>query len=409
MMVIRKIGDKWISIDKKEMKIDLTKLINIIKKYKIASAKYIGDDLEILVQKVIYKNGKKNVKSKKVLFRDYIKNKEYFDVLNFNDDIEFIINNSNKSINKIDLKKIVIFPTTLVLLMSGISIEHNSAYEESTIDDSNIKEAYVDYINKIDEANNSSDTIDLESNVDSYYSDIVKVEDSDKDIDLIYNMLKEYCDYYSFDEELVSNIYNDNYIDISNSTNKEETIMRLVYEYYTDNLYSDLYVEPNNLTEDEMEKYIVKFANVLGINNEEIIYTMLSVHELETGHGTSNLCLEKNNMGGITFVNPDTGEFGFQHYPNAVAGIIGFVINFDRIYKATIPDEYQDYNFDWNTIGNSIEYYMKPMYCDEPMNAGDPEWDELVCDLKSTLKKNNRLKDLNQMIKDLDNDMYRSK
>ena len=387
MMVIRKIGDKWISIDKKEMKIDLTKLINIIKKYKIASAKYIGDDLEILVQKVIYKNGKKNVKSKKVLFRDYIKNKEYFDVLNFNDDIEFIINNSNKSINKIDLKKILIFPTTLVLLMSGISIEHNSAYEESTIDDSNIKEAYVDYINKIDEANNSSDTIDLESNVDSYYSDIVKVEDSDKDIDLIYNMLKEYCDYYSFDEELVSNIYNDNYIDISNSTNKEETIMRLVYEYYTDNLYSDLYVEPNNLTEDQMEMYIVKFANVLGINNEEIIYTMLSVHELETGHGTSNLCLEKNNMGGI----------------------IGFVINFDRIYKATIPDEYQDYNFDWNTIGNSIEYYMKPMYCDEPMNAGDPEWDELVCDLKSTLKKNNRLKDLNQMIKDLDNDMYRSK
>ena len=52
---------------------------------------------------------------------------------------------------------------------------------------------------------------------------------------------------------------------------------------------------------------------------------------------------------------------------------------------------------------------MKPMYCDEPINAGDPEWDDLVCDLKSTLKKNNRLKDLNQMIKDLDNDMYRSK
>jgi len=103
-----------------------------------------------------------------------------------------------------------------------------------------------------------------------------------------------------------------------------------------------------------MEMYIVKFANVLGINNEEVLYTMLSIHELETGHGTSKLCLEKNNMGGITFVNPDTGEIEFQHYPNAVAGALGFVINFDRIYKATIPDEYHDYNL----IGVLVEILL---------------------------------------------------
>ena len=401
MMVIRKVGDKWIGTDKIEKEIDLNKLIYNIKKYKIVTAKYIDNDLEILVQENVYINGKSNKKSKKVLFKDYLNNKEYFKYLNFDYDIEKIIKNgTNKA------KNIVIYPVALTILAGSIKVINYNQLSKYLGNMDNVNDSTI--VNNVTKESNN-DITDFPNLLTNDTPNIVDNEKDDKDINLIYNMLKEYCDYYNFDEELVSKIYNDNYIDISNINNKEETIMRLVYEYYTDNLYLDLYVEPNNLTEDEMEMYIVKFANALGINNEEIIYTMLSIHELETGHGTSSLCLEKNNMGGITFVNPDTGEFGFQHYPNAIAGTIGFVINFDRIYKATIPDEYQDYNFDWNTIDNSIEYYMKPMYCDEPMNAGDPEWDELVCDLKSTLKKNNRLKDLNQMIKDLDNDMYRSK
>lgn len=408
MMVISKVGDKWISTDKIETEIDLYKLIYNIKKYKITSAKYIGSDLEILVQENIYINGKSNKKNKKILFKDYLNNKDYFNYLNFNDDIESKIDNSTNKNNK--SRNLIVYPVALTLLASGIKVmAYNQLFkyiDDSSDNKDNINNSII--VNNLIKKYND-ETVDFPNLLTNDNPNMITNEQNDKDVNLIYNMLKKYCDYYNFDEELISKIYSDNYIDISNSNNKEETIMRLVYEYYTDNLYLDLYIEPNNLTEDEMEMYIVKFAKVLGINNEEILYTMLSIHELETGHGTSKLCLEKNNMGGIMFVNPDTGEFEFQHYPNAVAGALGFVINFDRIYKATIPVEYQDYNFDWNKIDDSIEYYMKPMYCNEPMNEGDPEWDELVCDLKATLKQNNRLIDIYQTINDLDNNMYRSR
>ena len=392
-MIITKVGDKWISIDKNKVEIDLYKLIYNIKKYKIVSAKYIGNDLEMLVQDIIVLNGKENKKSKKVLFKDYLNNKSCFDILDFNNDIEKAINSTNKQFKA---KNLIVYPVALTIIASGFKV---MAYNQlvNFVSDKSDKKDNIDYSiivgNLIEEYH--KDTIDF-----PYISTNDNVTE-DIDVNQVYNMLKEYCDYYGFDEETISKIYSDNYVDILNSKDKEETIMRLVYEYFTDNLYLDLYVETNNLTEDEMEMYIVKFANVLGINNEEVLYTMLSIHELETGHGTSKLCLEKNNMGGITFVNPDTGEIEFQHYPNAIAGALGFVINFDRIYKATIPDEYQDYNFDWSTCNNTIEYYMKPMYCSEPMNSGNPEWDEVVCNMKNTLKQNDRLKDINKLLNDL--------
>lgn len=381
MMIITKVGDKWISTDKEKVEIDLYKLIYNINKYKIVSAKYIDNDLEILVQD-------SNKKSKKVLFKNYLNNKESFELLDFKDNIEKIINSIN---NQKKARNLIVYPVALTILASGFKVmAYNQLFNLNDKKD-------IDYSIIVD---NLVNNYEKETNDYSYIS-TKDNPNEDIDVNQVYNMLKEYCDYYNFDEDSISKIYSDHYIDILNSKDKEETIMRLVYEYFTDNLYLNLYVEPNNLTEDEMEMYIVKFANVLGINNEEVLYTMLSIHELETGHGTSKLCLEKNNMGGITFVNPDTGEIEFQHYPNAVAGALGFVINFDRIYKATIPDEYHDYNFNWSTCGNTIEYYMKPMYCAEPMNSGDPEWDEVVCNMKNTLKQNDRLKDINKLLNDL--------
>lgn len=407
MMIIRKDNDKWISTDKKEMEIDLHKLIINIKKYKIATAEYIGDDLKIVVQKIIYKNGKKNIKSKIILFKDYVNNEKYFTYMNFNDEIRSLIENNYFVFNKDTIKKIVLIPTASILIIGGITVVYDNPYQNSNIKDLEVKENYVNYVDKMDVIS-KIETTDIdkgytENSIDSDISTQEEYIEEESKEDIVYNKLKEYCDYFNFNEELISKIFSENYTMLLNNDNIEETIMRLVYDYYTENLYLELYIEPNTLSEDEIETYIVKFANVLGINNEEILYTMLSVHELETGHGTSNLCLEKNNMGGITFVNPETGELEFQHYPNAIVGALGFVINFDRIYKSTIPDEYSDYNFDWNTIDSSIEDYMKPMYCDEPMNDGDPEWDELVCDVKYTLKKNDRLKEINQMLKDLDN------
>ena len=345
MMIITKVGDKWISFDRNKVEIDLYKLIKNIKKYKIVSAKYIGNDLEILVQDSTILNGIENKKSKMVLFKDYLNNKSYFDILDFNNDIEKAINSTNKQFKA---KKLIVYPVALTIIASGFKV---MAYNQlvNFVSDKSDKKDNIDYSIIVDTLIEEyhKDTIDF-----PYISTNDNVTE-DIDVNQVYNMLKEYCDYYGFDEETISKIYSDNYVDILNS------------------------------------------------NNEEVLYAMLSIHELETGHGTSKLCLEKNNMGGITFVNPDTGEIEFQHYPNAIAGALGFVINFDRIYKATIPDEYQDYNFDWSTCNNTIEYYMKPMYCAEPMNNGDPEWDEVVCNMKNTLKQNDRLKDINKLLNDL--------
>ena len=134
---------------------------------------------------------------------------------------------------------------------------------------------------------------------------------------------------------------------------------------------------------------------------------MLAVHELETGHGESTLCLERNNLGGNIITNSTTQEVEFQYYPNAEVGAMDFVMDFYRIYKQTVPIELQNSNVNWSSlpVTQSIEYYMNPMYCTEKMNPDDPEWYEIVSNIKGRLKDINRLDTVRPMAEDYHSSM----
>jgi hypothetical protein len=213
------------------------------------------------------------------------------------------------------------------------------------------------------------------------------------------DILRDYCSIYGFDDACIDQVYKLYRDDILNSDNPEETIMRCVYDFYTENLYKKIPTQYNINTEDEMESFIISYANVLGIDDDEILYTMLAVHELETGHGESALCLERNNLGGNIITIQSTKEVEFQYYPNAEVGAMDFVMDFYRIYKKTVPLELQDSSIDWSKlpVTESIEYYMNPMYCTEKMNPDDPEWYEIVANVKERLKENNRLEQVKPM------------
>ena len=108
---------------------------------------------------------------------------------------------------------------------------------------------------------------------------------------------------------------------------------------------------------------------------------MLAVHQLETGHGTSEVCYYKNNLGGNKVVNPYTGELEeHQTYPNVEVGAIDFVNDFVRIMKDT---------YDPNL---PIEEYMNPVYCETD------SWYITVKELKDNILTNNRLEEIEDVL-----------
>lgn len=245
---------------------------------------------------------------------------------------------------------------------------------------------------------------EIESSMDNY-SYIDRIKNDTKVFKPPMDILRDYCSIYGFDEDSINQVYKENRDTILNSDNPEETIMRCVYEFYTENLYKKIPTQYNINTEDEMETFIINYANVLGIDDDEVLYTMLAVHELETGHGESALCLERNNLGGNIITNQTTKEVEFQYYPNAEVGAMDFVMDFYRIYKQTVPNELQDSTIDWSRlpVTESIEYYMNPVYCTEKMNSDDPEWYEIVSDIKQRLKSINRLDEVRPMAEEYNN------
>lgn len=207
-------------------------------------------------------------------------------------------------------------------------------------------------------------------------------DDTYKDIKEKFNY---YCKYYNFSESLINQLYEEHKQEFLNSKDLDSDIMSFIYEYYTEYLYDQLPVTQNTVDNEEQSLTILKYAKMKGVSDEEVLYTMLAVHDFETGWGKSILCKNDNNFGGNTF-----GD-GFQTYPSYEVGAYDFVNDFMRIYKQT----YTGYN--------SIEYDMNPVYCPENIDGNDTPWYVCIGEIKDELKNDNVLEEylskLNEKVK----------
>ena len=357
---------------------NITPTINMIvedlRRSQIIDVWYCGaekNDLKFKRRKVIYSYGIPTEIIETVLIKDYYKIKDdtVFEPLERKIRIK-IYQKIKKKLKKL-LPKVVVGGAIIGIIAGGVSLYTSDARTKGIdglpSDDIVITSEYLD-----------------EAMIDTMNNKVVKPP-----IDILNN----YCTIFGFSDEDITRVYQMNEEYILNSPNKEGAIMKCVYEYYVEYLYKKIPTQYNINTEDEMESFIINYAHVLGIDDKEVLYTMLAVHELETGHGESSLCLERNNLGGNIITDEYTNESEFQWYPNAEVGAMDFVMDFYRIYKNTVPERFQDSTIDWSKVPvtNTIEYYMNPVYCTEKMNPDDPDWYEIVRDVKDGLKKANKL------------------
>lgn len=107
----------------------------------------------------------------------------------------------------------------------------------------------------------------------------------------------------------------------------------------------------SNKTSKEIEQDIINVAkNIYGINDNDLLKLCLAIHKLETGHYTSELAIENNNMAG----NVSNGVF--NSYRTAEIGVEGAIRGImNNIYSAINRNDYNP--------NSPIQFYMSKSYC----------------------------------------------
>lgn len=225
----------------------------------------------------------------------------------------------------------------------------------------------------------------IEADATDFVSPEVLVENEKRnEIDYLFSY---YGDIFEMSEDLVLKLYGENVDRLMTSNNVEQDVIDVVYTYFENNLYDEIPSTHNDHTEEEQLLAILKYAKIRGVTDRDVLLTMLAVHKLETGHGESDYCRDYNNLGGIFFTNPNTNDFGIKHYPNLEVAAIDFNNVFIRIMERCKTKEWYDSN-------QSLEWNMNPIYCTEKMHPDDPEWYEIVGQVKQNIVDKGLLEEL---------------
>ena len=147
------------------------------------------------------------------------------------------------------------------------------------------------------------------------YQDIMFLNSNEYTIEEINDMIIKYSSYCNITYDETLKLLKNNKKNIKNYKTIEEYIMCTTFDKAEENKLISNYctdgsIIKKELTRDEQEKTMIEICDVLNISNEEK-QIVLAIFRWETGHGTSPLCVNCNNYGGIKISN----EFGIYQTP----------------------------------------------------------------------------------------------
>ena len=215
-------------------------------------------------------------------------------------------------------KNIKFFPIVLACLCSGAGFKFfldkrdNSSdkiiYDDSVCDDS------VDLILTSGCLSTTHTTCTTTENI---YKDIMFLYDSKYSMSEINDMIIRYSCYCNISYDDAVSILSNNYSSFSDYNSLEDYIMSGLFDGASDlGMLSSYCTEgliKKDMSRDEMESIMIDMCDVMGMSDDDI-KIVLAIFRWETGHGTSGLCVNCNNYGGIKIGNKfgiyQTPEFG---------------------------------------------------------------------------------------------------
>lgn len=198
-------------------------------------------------------------------------------------------------------------------------------------------------------------------------------------------MIKKYADMYFIDFDTAKALIKNNVGNLQAYDRPEVAVIECFKEYHWNNPNIDKTPIISDLTEEEKERKILEFANIHGVEDKDVLATIIAVHRVETGRGTSNIYLNYNNCGGNMEYDPETDSQSLIEYKTFEIGAESFIKQFLYVKKTVEQSE----NYDPN---QSLEYNMDPMYCGEIREDGE-KWYQIVGELKDEVLKEDILKD----------------
>ena len=118
--------------------------------------------------------------------------------------------------------------------------------------------------------------------------------------------------------------------------------------------------------------------------DEDVLATLIAVHRLETGYGTSKVYLEYNNCAGVMEYDNE-GNYVPVKYKTFDMGAESFADVFLKVKKQVL--EKAQNNEEGFDINKSLAYNMDSVYCGEEIPEGQPKWYEIVEELKEHVKE----------------------
>lgn len=313
-----------------------------------------------------------------VMDKDYFCIRRYFEIKNRPYIVEIkkkvdkellkrMIKNTNKNLKDKGIK-ILVVPVSLTNFLYLISSKINSGEFNLNISNEEQFEEYDEY--------DDYEIVKEELTLD----DLIREEVNDKQND-IKKYMENYGELFSISLDTQESLLISNETYLLSTDNIESEVINMLADYYFNNMYDQVPIIYNDADDYNQMLTIIRYANIREITDEEVLTTMLAVHELETDRGNSEDCRNYNNLGGI-FISSE-----IKKYPNLDVGAIDYVNVFLRVMNKALSSESYDES-------KSIEYNMNPIYGAEKMNSNDLKWTEQVKEIKDEIKASGLLEKL---------------
>lgn len=184
------------------------------------------------------------------------------------------------------------------------------------------------------------------------------------------NKIKEYSGMYNIDEKRALQLIVENEEKIKTEyVNQEVGIIRVFALEMLNDPNISKEPEVSDVSALEREKLLLQFAKIHEITDADTLATMIAIHRLETGNGSSDACIYQNNFGGLRYRNSQTGKYYVLSFKTPQIGAEAFVSNFLKMKEAANNSKY--YN-----PSRSLEVNMNHIYC------GEGSWPTKVQELK---------------------------